>query len=679
MRFILCSTAVLIASSSAALARQSGTSHGESPFPGANPAVRAQDDLFRHANGQWLTATEIPRDKSGWGTFAMLNAASEERVKDILVAAAAKPPVDPELRMVGALYASLTDEKAIARNGLGALRGALSSIAKIKDYRDVASELGRLARHGASGPVGSWVMPDERDPERYALKWFQGDLGLPDRDYYLKTDRDDEALREAYRQYLAKLGRLAGLAEALTLASETLALEIALARISWPNDERRDPVKMYNATTLKELESDYGPFSWIAYAEALGISATQGIIIAEKGYFQEFGKLAAKTSISTWKAYMTCRLLDESARYLPAAFRNAHHDFKGVKIDGLKAMRPRWKRAVATMNSSVSDAIAREYVARYFPQTAKAEAKVLIQNIVSAFRARLSKLPWMAPTTQAEALAKLDRLAIKVGYPDVWRGFKGLRLDRRDGVGNLARVSEYLWLRDLADVGRPVERWRWGMGPQIVNAYYDPSLNEIVFPAAILQPPFFDPARDPAFNYGGIGAVIGHEISHGFDDQGRQYDSTGKLRDWWTPADAQAFNVQAERLVAQYGQYEALPGQKVNGKLTLGENIADLAGLLVAFDAYKLTHGSTQRIATTSGGPRESRTGERNFFLGFARNWRSKTRPEMERQRILSDPHSPGEFRTNGVVINVDAFYQTFDLKPTDKLYKQPDARVIVW
>ena len=603
----------------------------------------------------------------------MLRDQSEERIKGLLREFATRPQTVAESKLVGTLYASLIDEPAIRKTGLKTIRADLRRIAAVKDIGSVADLMGALAVKGVGMPIATWVSPDERDPGVYSVHWAQGGLGLPDRDYYLKATKDAAAHRTAYRDYLAALGKLAGIADARAKADAALAFETELARIAWPNEDRRNPQKTYNPTKQADLAAAYGPFPWARFTRALHIPDGQDLIVAEKSYFEALGKLAAKTPLSTWRAYLAMRTLDDAAIYLDDRFFNLNHAFKGARLEGLKQAPPRWKNAVETMNWVVGEAIGRQYVARYFPGAAKAQAQVLVDNLLVAYREKITTLAWMTPTTRQAAMTKLDKLTVKIGYPDKWRGFEGLVLDRSDAIGNLAKVSEFRFRRDMADAGKKVDRSRWMMPPQIVNAYYDPSLNEICFPAAILQAPFFDPKADAAYNYGGIGAVIGHEISHGFDDQGRQYDADGKLRDWWTPADAAAFDERAKRLTEQYSSYQPIPGEHVNGKLTLGENIADLTGLTVSLRAYELSLGG--KPAPTIG----DYSGNQRFFLGYAQIWRGKDRPEWLRTRLLIDPHSPEEYRTNGVVTNMEAFYSAFGLKPEDKLFKAPADRVVVW
>jgi len=644
---------------------------GAIAFEGSDTTVRPQDDLFRHANGKWLDSTEIPADRRSYGTFSLLAERAEADVKALLEEAAAKPGASRESRMIGDFYASLLDLAALDRAGLKPLKPELDRIAKARTLSDVAALMGRMLGSGVAGPVVAYVSADAKNPSVNAVTWTQSGLGLPDRDYYLSADTKD--FRTAYVAYLTELGKLAGFDHPAAIAKTVMAFETELAEIQWAAEDRRDALQTYNPTPRTRWAKDYGPFPWEAFAKASGMPATAGSIISEKTYFKAFSKLAAETPVATWKAYLRLRTLDAYAEHLGKGFRAAHFQFHGKTLSGLKAESPRWRTAVETTSDALGEAIGQRYVAKHFPPAAKARMKVLVDNLFVAYRESLSKVEWMTPATRKAAQDKLSSFKVKIGYPDAWRGYKGLEVKRGDAVGNLLRVSRFLYGRDMAEAGKPVDRKRWHMTPQTVNAYYDPTANEIVFPAAILQPPFFDIKADDAFNYGAIGAVIGHEISHGFDDEGRRFDGQGRLRDWWTPADEKAFLERAERLITQYDAYEALPGKKVNGKLTLGENIADLAGVAMALRAYHLSLGESQAPEI------EGMSGDERFFMGYARVWRNKDREERALSKLSTDPHSPARFRVNGVVINVDSFYTTFDVKPGDQLYRKPEDRVRIW
>jgi putative endopeptidase len=644
---------------------------GAIAFEGADKTVRPQDDLFRHVNGTWLATTEIPADRRSYGTFALLAERAEADVKALLEEAAAKPGASPESRMIGDFYAALLDLAALDRAGLAPLAPELDRIAKARKLEDVAALMGHLLGSGVAGPVVAYVSADAKNPTVNAVTWTQSGLGLPDRDYYLKPDA--KSFREAYVAYLTELGKLAGFATPEATAKSVMAFETELAEIQWAAEDRRDALQTYNPTERKLWAKEYGPFPWEAFAKACGMPQASGAILSEKTYFKAFSKLAAETPVETLKSYLRFRLLDAYGEHLGKGFRTAHHRYHGETLSGLKAESPRWRTAVETTSDALGEAIGERYVAKHFPPAAKARMQELVDHLFEAYRESLAKVEWMTPETRKAALAKLDGFKVKIGYPDAWRGYAGLKVTRTDAVGNLLNVSRFLYGRDMAEAGKPVDRQRWHMTPQTVNAYYDPTANEIVFPAAILQPPFFDIAADDAYNYGAIGAVIGHEISHGFDDEGRRFDGEGRLRDWWTPADEKAFLARAERLITQYDGYEALPGKNVNGKLTLGENIADLAGVAMALRAYHLSLGGKKAPVI------KDMTGDQRFFMGYARVWRNKDREERAISKLSTDPHSPAAFRVNGVVTNVDAFYKTFDVKPGDKLYRKPEDRVRIW
>jgi putative endopeptidase len=643
-------------------------------FPaGSDPKVRAQDDLFRAVNGGWLDAAKIPGDKKAYGTFMILREQSNEHVRGLLEEAAKKPGASKEAQLVGAYYSALVNEKGLDAVGLKPLQEELAAIDAIRGVEDLAGVIGRFNQLGVKVPVEAGVWPDAKKPDVNAVYWGQGGLGLPDRDYYLKPGKQEEATRRDYQAYLAQLARLAWDPNPEATARAAYGVEMAIAKAEWSKVERRDAVKTYNPAPRASWTTKFPGFDWARFAGALGMPAGQDAIVAEPSYLVAFAKMAKATPLASWKAYLRLRLLDNFAPNLGKGFRDAHHAFMGEKLQGLSARPPRWRTAVEDTNDALGEAIGARYVQKYFPPANKARMKVLVDNLLAAYKDGLNQLAWMSPSTRKAALDKLAKLRVKIGYPDTWRGYDGLVVKANDAVGNIKRAGEFQFKRDMADAGKPVDKSRWDMTPQTVNAYYNPLGNEIVFPAAILQPPFFDANADDAFNYGAIGAVIGHEISHGFDDQGRRYDASGTLRDWWTPADEKAFTERTAKLAKQYDAYEPLPGLHVNGKLTMGENIADLAGLKMALAAYKRSLGGKPAKVI------DGTTAEQRFFIGFARVWRSKSRPEWLRQRVTADPHSPEMYRTNGVVTNLDAFYEAFGLKPGDKLYKKPEDRVRIW
>lgn len=648
----------------------SGMAGAAPVIDGADPNVRPQDDLFQAVNGGWISRTEIPGDKRSYGTFMLLREKAEADVRALIESASLNPGKNRESRMIGDFYAAMMDLDTLDKLGVSPLKPLLDRISALETLDQTAALLADLLKAGVGEPVGLYVGPDEKKPDTNVVLLTQYGLGLPDREYYLKTDAESVALRQGYLSYLTALLRMAGSSNPESQAALTLEFETALAKIQWTRTERRDSLKTYNPVSREAWASEYPGFPWERFAAACGMPSKLGVIVNEPSYLKGFASLASKTSLDTWKSYLKTRVLDGYAPHLDKGFREAHFQFKSEKLQGLKSQPPRWKTAVEATSGSLGEAIGMRYVAKHFPAQAKAQMQVLIDNLRKVYRTSLEQVEWMSPQTRHAALEKLSKFRVKIGYPDQWRGYKGLEIRKGEAIANLMRSEQFEFNRAMAEAGKPVDRKRWEMTPQTVNAYYNPVGNEIVFPAAILQSPFFDPKQDQAYNYGAIGAVIGHEISHGFDDQGSHYDGNGFLRDWWSAADQKAFDSRAAKLVAQYDAYEPLPGQHVNGKLTLGENIADLTGVTMAYKAYLLS-GAAAVV--------DGMSAPQRFFTGYARVWRSKTRPEWLKTRLLSDPHSPEQYRTNGVVTNLDVFYDAFGLKPTDKLYRAPGDRVRIW
>ena len=638
---------------------------------GADPTVRFQDDLFGAANGDWLARTEIPSDKSRFGAFSELGDLCDQRLRDILDELAAHPPaVGSDAARVARFFAAYLDTEAIDKAGLSPIEPLLVEIDAIGNARQLAQWQGRM-QGLLDTPVALWVMADFKQPDiNRALTW-QGGLGLPDRDYFLLEDdtRMAEA-RAAYSTYLTELARLSGEAEPEQVAATVLAIEHRIALLHWDKVENRQPVKLYNPRTLAQLMDEAPGFDWAAFLQSAGLAAADQLSISQPSTVIGMALLFEQVPLADWKLYFKLHLLDQSAPLLPQTFRTAHFAFRGRALTGATAELPRWQQAVAALNRALGESVGKLYVARHFTAEHKARMQLLVENLLAAFRASIAGLAWMSPQTQALAQDKLSKYTIKIGYPDHWRDDSGWPVLAGDALGNVQRAARFEWQRLAAKAGRPVDRSEWGMTPQTVNAYYNPSLNEIVFPAAILQPPFFDMAADDASNYGAIGAVIGHEISHGFDDQGSQFDGDGVLCNWWTDADRQAFDAVTTRLVAQYESYEALPGKPLNGRLTLGENIADLSGLQIAFRAYQ----QLQPAALIDG-----YTGEQRFFIAWSRVWREKIRAEHALKLLTTDPHAPASFRANGAAVNHDGFHAAFDTQPGDKMFKSASDRLRIW
>jgi putative endopeptidase len=634
---------------------------------GRDPAVTPGADFFDHASGTWYKNTAIPADRSTYGMFHVLQDLSLERTRTILEEGTRQTGNKP-----GDFYAAFMDEAAVNAKGVAPVKPWLAALRGTRDKTQFATELAKLQRQGVGGLVGVGVGQDDKAPDTYAVNFGQSGLGLPDRDYYLKADAKLAAIRTAYQAYLARMLTLAGEANAEPRAAAVVAMETAIANAHWSRVDSRDADKTYNKWMAADFAAKAPGFPWAPYMTAMGVANRPYYLVAQPTAIAGEAKVFADTPLPVLQDFAMLRVLRSYAPMLSKPFEEANFAFYGTTLSGTPQQQARWKRAVGATSSALGEDVGKQYVARYFPPEAKAEADKLVKNVVAAMGERLQKLEWMAPETKAKAQAKLAAFTPKIGYPDTWRDYSALEVKRDDLVGNVARANAFEYQRELNKLGRPIDRGEWFMTPMTINAYANPTMNEIVFPAAILQPPFFDPKADPAVNYGAIGAVIGHEISHHFDDQGRKYDATGKLTDWWTPQDVTRFKVFTDALVAQYNQYEPLPGQHVNGELTLGENIADLAGLTVAYDAYHKSLGGrpAPAVAGTSG--------DQRFYYGWAQVWRTKWRDPALQQALLSDPHSPGHQRTL-VVRNLDPWYAAFGVKQGEKNYLAPASRVRIW
>jgi putative endopeptidase len=642
-----------------------------------DPATRPQDDFFRHVSGKWLDSAAIPPDRARYGTFDALREATEQQLRDIVNKLAAATDLAPatDERKIADLYNSFMDEATADRLGLEPLRAEFAQIDGLADKRGIPELIARLAAMDVAAPIELGIDQDQRESTRYAVYLSQGGLGLPDRDYYLKDDDAKlKGMRGAYVQHVAKMLTMAGLPDAEAAAGRILALETEIARAQWTKVANRDPVKTYNKTEIAKLGDLVAAFDWKAYFAGTGVGGkVDYVVVRQPSYVASLNQILADTPLPVWRAYFKWQLLNAFAPYLDKRFVDEDFAFYGATLRDIPENRPRWKRGIGVVEHSMGEALGRSYVARYFPPQNKARMQELVGNLLAAYRRSIDSLDWMGPATKQQALAKLAKFTAKIGYPDHWRDYSSLRIARNDLVGNVMRARSFEFKRQVAKLGGPVDRGEWEMTPQTVNAYYNPVMNEIVFPAAILQPPFFDMSADDAANYGGIGAVIGHEISHGFDDQGSQYDGDGNLHDWWTPADHEKFAQRTKALVAQYSAYSPLSGYTVNGELTLGENIADNSGLPIAYKAYHLALDG--RAAPVIDGF----TGDQRFCLGWAQVWRSKARDAETIRLIKVDPHSPPRFRADGALSNLPAFYAAFDVKPGDKMYLPPQQRVMIW
>ncbi len=658
---------------------------------GFDRSVRPQDDLFRFANGRWLADTQIPADRKGFGAFELLADQTELDIRAIaegLGAAPTEPGSEPQ--KIADLYASFMDTATVDRLGVTPLAPELARIDSIADTAGLVGYLGYQAANGLSGPVSSYVDQDARDATVYAFHVDQAGLSLPDRDYYLSETEPFTTIRTRFRDYVTQMLTLAGVPDADTAGPRVLELETRLARAQLPKTALRDPIARYNKFAVPDAP---GP-DWVTYLRAAGVDVGE-LIIGQPAFMTALGAELADVPLADWKSYLRFHLVDGFAPQLSTPFVDAGFDFRGKLLQGREQQRPRWKRAVASVNSSLGEAVGRRYVEQHFSAESKQRMDALVADLVLAFGRSIDELDWMGQGTKAEARTKLSLLTTKIGFPATWKDYSALEIRRDDLIGNVMRSAKVEYTRDLAKLGKPVDRGEWFMTPQTVNAYYNASLNEIVFPAAILQPPFFNAAADDAVNYGAIGAVIGHEISHAFDDQGRKFDGTGNLRDWWTAEDAAKFTERTAGLTQQFNAYEPVPGTKINGELTLGENIADLAGLAVAHEAYRIslqgrpaaenpTGGSDGRSpeqpgASTGPDTIDGFTGDQRFFLGYAQVWRGKQREEAMRELLLSDTHSPEEYRVNGIVGNVAGFYQAFGVGPGDARFRPADQRITLW
>ncbi|MEP6502482.1 MAG: M13 family metallopeptidase [Betaproteobacteria bacterium] len=640
---------------------------------GMDGTVRPQDDLFLAMNGGWLKATEIPSDKAAWGNGAILRELSDTRQRTLVEGLVARTnAAGSNAQKVADFYRAYVDEAAIDQAGLAPVSASLKEVDALADKHALAALVGRW-QGVANMPVLVEVFPDFKDPGRYAAAYGQAGLGLPDRDYYLQDEPRMAQARAAYLVYLAQLFSASGDAQADAHAALVMALEKRIATAQWKREDMRDPVRTYNPMKPAELAMLAPGLDWPALAVAAQVRPEAIVDIEQPSYLAALAAIVDAEPLSTWKLYLKARRLDDAATVLPLAFRQARFQFRGQALQGLKTPPPRWQNAMHELDAGLGEALGELYVAQYFPPESRARAQALVANLMKAYAASIDGLAWMSPATKAAAQLKLSQYTVKIGYPDQWRDYGALSIRVGDALGNSDRAGQFAYRRNIVRVGGPVERGEWDMTPQTVNAYYNPSGNEIVFPAAILQPPYFDPRADDAVNYGGIGAVIGHEISHGFDDQGSQFDGLGRLRDWWTADDRKAFDAITKRLVAQYSAYEPLPGHHVNGQLTLGENIADLSGLQIAYKAYKIS------LAGKPSPVIDGLTGEQRFFYGWAQGWRSKTRDARAQQLLTTNEHSPAQFRGDGAPINSDGFHEAFGTKPGDAMWKAPADRIRLW
>lgn len=643
--------------------------------------VAPGDDFFAYANGKWFDSYQLKADEKQFGSFRKLRDQSEARVRAIIEdLATAQAGVGTIEQKIGDFYASYMDIEAINALGIEPLRPDLRYIASIRDRAALVEVFARQDLYGVDSPIASVLGIDRKNPDRYKLNIVHAGLGLPDRDYYLSDDERFSKVRAAYEAHIARMLAFTGLdgAPAKDAARNILALETAIATFHWPKAELRDRDKTYNPYTIAKLESEFPLYPWRTHMAAGDIKDVDEVNVMTPSALAPLSKLVRETPLPTWKQYLAYHLVANNARLLSQQIDDANFAFNGKILDGLEEQRDRWKRGVDLVNggrggSGLGEAIGQVYVQRHFPADSKTKMERLVENLRRAYQERIIELPWMGEETKKQALAKLDAFRPKIGYPNKWRDFSSVQIVQGDLMANAKAMRKYWHHDNVSRLLKPTDKDEWFMTPQTVNAYYNPSFNEIVFPAAILEPPFFDPNADPAVNYGAIGAVIGHEMGHGFDDQGSKSDASGIQRDWWTEEDRARFDARTHGLARQYDAYEPIPGQKVDGTFTLGENIGDLGGLSIAYHAYKLSlDGKTLP-------ERDGLNGYQRFFLAWAQVWRSKNRPEFLVRRLKSDPHSPEQLRVNGVVRNMDEWYQAFEIEEDDALYLAPQARVRIW
>ncbi|MDK6075435.1 M13 family metallopeptidase [Massilia varians] len=660
-----------VAPSAAAAAAASGID-----VAAMDTGVRAQDDFFRYTQGKWLKDVDIPSDRSSWSAFSIAQERVEQQVSAIIGEAASQKnaKAGSEAQKMGDFYTSYVDEKRRNELGLAPLKAERARVNALKDKRELAALMARFDRIDVGGPLGMGVGQDNKDSTRYIMGISQSGLGMPNRDYYLQDEARLKDIRTKYQAHIGKMLALAGHQDADAKAGQIVALETEIARSQWSAVENRDPVKRYNKHTLAQLRTLAPGIDWDAYLKGVGAAGkVDAVIVSQPSYVAALDKLIAATPLDTWKSYFEFRLLSAYAPYLSQPFVAEGFAFRGGVLGGATVNRPVEKRAIAEINRNLSEVVGKAYVAQHFPPERKQQVLDMAKNFITAFGEGIDQLEWMSPETRKQAHTKLSKINVKIGYPDKWRDYSGLKIVRGDLVGNVMRSREFGHDYMMNRLGKPVDRSVWSMSPQTVNAYYSPTLNEVVFPAARLQYPLYDANAEPAVNYGSVGISIGHEISHAFDDKGSQYDGDGNLRNWWTEEDAKQFAARGKVLVSQYAGYSPLAGYHLNGELTLGENIADNAGAIMASRAYQIY------LKGKPGPVIDGFTAEQRIFMGLSQARKGKARDAALISQVKSDPHSPSEFRVNGSLRNHPGFYEAFDVKPGDKMYLEPKDRVIFW
>lgn len=636
--------------------------------------TRLQDDLYQGVNGKWLENTVIPADKSNYGAFTKLRDDSQTALKAIIEQAAATSSAKgTDNQKIGDFYNSFMDIDKINSLGVKPLNEQLAQIDAAQDHGDIIRLFASLGRQGVTAPFGFYANADAKSSNEMALYLYQSGLTLPDRDYYLKDEEKFSTIRAKYTNYIETLLGKAGIEDVSSAAKNIVAIENAIAKAQWSRTESRNATKRYNKMSRIELNQLMGSFDWGLYSQEANLFDVEQMIVSQPSYMKAFGENFKTTSLQAWKDYLTFQLVDGYAELLSEEFVNLHFDFHSKTLHGIQEQRPRWKEAVDTTESVLGEVVGKVYVKEHFKPEAKERMEGMIKMLIKGFEVSINELEWMSDTTKTAALEKLGKFTYKIGYPNKWRDYSALNIEAGELVKNYQNYVAFEFDDMISSLSKPVNKAKWHMTPQTVNAYFNPVGNEIVFPAAILQPPFFNMEADDAVNYGGIGAVIGHELSHGFDDQGAKYDGDGNLRNWWTDNDKAEFEKRSKQLSTQYSAFAPFEDASVNGDLTLGENIGDLGGLTVAFRSYLLSlNGQESQVI-------DGFTGEQRVFIGWSQVWRRKYRDEALRNRLMTDPHSPGQYRAFGTPRNIEAFYKAFDVKEGDKMYLKPEDRVKIW
>ena len=640
---------------------------------GMDRSIRPQDDFFGYANNGWLSKVEIPDDQSSWGSFNILNDNGLDQLQTIIEESAADVADSESGAKIGNYYKAWMDEEKIDALALAPLHAILAKVDSLESHHDVVAFLGTSSEFGIDAPFGLGISQDVKNPERYVVIAGQSGLGLPDRDYYFDESERGLEIRQKYQAYVETILGLANTADAKAAAERIIELETQLAELQWTRVANRDPEARYNKYTDAKLEELLSNPDLDTNFAGIGTGRQEYVIVRQPSYFEAFNDIFADVPVTTWREYMRLQVLGSFANFLNRDFVDVQFEYTGKTLRGQQEQTPRWKRAIGSINGNLGELLGQLYVEKHFPPEAKTRMETMVQHLILAYEESIQDLEWMSDETRVKALEKLSKFSPKIGYPNKWRDYSSLDVTNDDLVGNIMRARSFNHYRQIDKLGKPIDREEWFMSPQTVNAYYNPPMNQIVFPAAILQPPFFDLEAEDARNYGAIGMVIGHEIAHGFDDSGSQYDGDGNLKNWWTEEDRTRFEARTDVLVEQYNKLEALPGLFVNGELTLGENIGDLGGAAIALRAYEMSLGDEASPVI------DGLTGNERFFLGAAQVWRSKSRDQTTELRVKSDPHSPPIFRVNGVMPNVDAFYETFNVREGDGHYLPPDMRVRIW